>query len=330
MTAAVRTDAHVYLVRGDDPSLVRDAVVEVVGALVGERDRVLTVEEVQGDDFELGVVVDAARTPPFLSDRRVLVVRDAGRFGSADAVAPLVTYLADPLPTTALVLVWGSGRIPKPLTEAVNRAGGVQVDTAPGRDQRGWVAEHLAESGLRFDNAARQRIMSRLGEDVARLRGILETLESAFGPGARLGEDDVAPYLGEAGVRAPYEFTDAIDRGDIPLALDRLHRMLEAGERHSLQVMATLHFHFWRMLALDGADVASEREAAELLAMDPRRSTYPAKKALQQVRRLGHDRIARAVRLLGQADLDLRGAKAWPDHLVMEVLVARLAALARR
>ena len=55
----------------------------------------------------------------------------------------------------------------------------------------------------------------------------------------------------------------------------------------------------------------------------------PAKKALGQTRRLGHDRIVRAIDLLAEADLDLRGGKAWPDHLVLEVLVARLATMSR-
>jgi DNA polymerase-3 subunit delta len=329
--AAVHADAPVYLVRGDDPSLVRDVVVEIVDTLVGGRDRSLTVEEIEGDEYEMATVVDAAQTPPFLSDRRVVVVRDLGRrFTSADSVGPIVGYLADPLVSTALVLAWGGERVPKPLVEAVKRAGGAEVDTAPGRDQKGWVAEHLAESGLRLDAEARQLVASTLGEDLARLRSILETLEATFGPGARLGADEVAPYLGDAGALAPWELTDAIDKGDIPLALDRLHRLLDAGERHPLVVMATLHGHFGRMLTLDGANVAGEREAAGLLGMDPRRSTFPVRKALSQVRRLGHDRVARAIRLLAQADLDLRGAKAWPDHLVMEVLVARLAALSRR
>jgi hypothetical protein len=39
--------------------------------------------------------------------------------------------------------------------------------------------------------------------------------------------------------------------------------------------------------------------------------------------------VVRAVELLAGADLDLRGGKAWPDDLVLEVLVARLARLAR-
>ncbi|MGH9117385.1 MAG: DNA polymerase III subunit delta [Acidimicrobiales bacterium] len=324
------SDAPVFLVRGGDASLVRDAVIGLVDSLVGERDRALTVEDISGDDYELASVVDAAQTPPFLADRRVVVARDAGRFGSADAVAPLVGYLDDPLPTTRLVLVWGSGRVPKPLTDAVRRVGGVDIDPSPGRDQRGWVAEQLGDSGLRLDADARRLIATTLGEDVARLRGIIETLEATFGPGARLGVDEIAPYLGESGALAPWELTDAIDGGDIPAALDRLHRRIGPGGWHALQVMATLHNHVGRMLALDGADVASDREAAQLLGMDPKRSVFPARKAVQQARRLGHDRISRAVQLLAHADLDLRGAKDWPDHLVLEVLVARLAALAPR
>ena len=59
-------------------------------------------------------------------------------------------------------------------------------------------------------------------------------------------------------------------------------------------------------------------------------STFPARKALQQSRRLGTERVRRAVELLAAADLDLRGVTAWPEETVMEVLVARLAHLSRR
>jgi DNA polymerase III subunit delta len=80
-------------------------------------------------------------------------------------------------------------------------------------------------------------------------------------------------------------------------------------------------------LALDGADVRTEKDAAALLGM--KGSTFPARKALETARRLGSDRIAQAVQLVARADLDLRGARAWPPELVLEVLVARLARLSR-
>ena len=92
--------------------------------------------------------------------------------------------------------------------------------------------------------------------------------------------------------------------------------------------MATLTSHYQRMLRLDGARVANETEAAALLGM--KGSTFPAKKAMKQARRLGSERLAAAIRLLAAADADLRGLTAVPAEAVLEVLVGRLARLAGR
>ena len=81
-------------------------------------------------------------------------------------------------------------------------------------------------------------------------------------------------------------------------------------------------------MRLDGAGVAGDKEAAEILGM--KGSTFPAKKALQQSRKLGTERLTRAIDLLAAADLQLRGTVEWPPELVMEVLVARLANLSGR
>jgi DNA polymerase-3 subunit delta len=92
--------------------------------------------------------------------------------------------------------------------------------------------------------------------------------------------------------------------------------------------MATLHSHYARMLRLDGAGARSEKEAAEVLGL--RGSTFPAKKALNGARALGSPGVRRAITLLAESDLALRGAQAWSNELVMEVLVARLARSRRR
>lgn len=318
-----------FLVRGDDPSLVRDAVRRLVDELVGDEDRTLAVDEHAGEDYECGALADAAQTPPFLTALRVVVGRELHRF-KVDELAPLVTYLADPLPTTALVLVWESGAVPKGLLDAVRKSGGEVVDTSPGRsarDQRAWLADRVAESGVRVDKAAVELIATTLGEDLDRLAGLLATLRSTYGD-APIRRDDVEPYLGGAGGVAPWELTDAIDRGDIGGAVDRLHRLLGGGDRHPMVVLAALHTHVQRLLALDGAGVRSDKEAAELLGL--KGSTFPAKKAMEQARRLGYAKVRRAVELVAQADVDLRGVKDWPPELVLEVLVARLAALGGR
>ncbi len=332
---AVRTDAPVYLVRGDDDVILRDAARELIHRLLGDLDAGLAVEDMGRERFQvtdgsepsITPLVQAAQTPPFLTDRRVVVGRDLEVFTRAEQVAPLVAYIEDPLPTTSLVLVWAQGRVPRSLTDALRAHGGEQVDTSPGRKIAAWVEEQLRDARLQVDRPGTELLVRWLGDDPQRLVGLDATLVGAFGEGARLGVEDIEPFLGEGGGVPPWELTDALDRGDIATALGKLRRMLDGGGRHPLVVMATLHGHYARMLQLDGAPVRGEKDAAELLGI--RGSTFPARKALQQARRLGHDRIVDAVSLLAAADLDLRGAKAWPEDLVLEVLVARLARLAR-
>lgn len=319
----------VHLITGDDESLLLAAVSDLVHHLVGDGDRSLMVDEFDDDDYEVGAVVDAAQTPPFLTEHRVVVARGVGRF-SADDVAPLVNYLGDPLPSTELVLVAGGGRLAKALTDAVKKTGGLITDTAPparARERGGWFEDQVTAAGLKLDQPALTLLASWLGEDAGRVQGILETLASAYGDTRTLKVVDVEPFLGEAGGVPPWDLTDAIDRGDTTKSLLLLHRMMRAGERHPLQVMAILHSQYTKLLTLDGANANDESAAAAVLGIKP---GFPAKKALDQYRKLGNSGVVRAIGLLAQADLDLRGAKEWPDELIMEVLVARLSRLSRR
>ena len=318
-----------YLVRGSDEVAVGDAVRSLVAELVGTGDPGLVVEDLAGDEYDIRDVVDAAQTPPFLTDRRVVVARGVGRFSTSD-VAPLVAYLADPLPTTALVLVGGGGQLARSLVDAVRKVGHVlDADVPGGRGRSAWLADRLREGPVKLDAAAAAAVSDHLGEDLSRLPGLLDTMAAAYGHGARLGVAEVMPYLGQAGSVAPWELTDAIDRGDTAAALAHLHRLLGAGGRHPLVILASLHTHFTRMLRLEGAtDVTDERSAATALGLTG--STFPAKKALQQSRRLGYAGISRAIRLLSDADLALKGTIDWPAELVLEILVARLAEDGRR
>lgn len=316
----------VFLVTGDDAVLSSAAVSELVHRLVGDGERSLMVDDFDGDDVEVRAIVDAAQTPPFLTERRVVIARGIGRF-TADDVGPLVALLGDLLPTTELVLVTGGGRLPKSLSDAIKRAGADTIDSAPpskARDRAGWFEDQVAAAGLRLDAHALDRLNRWLGEDAGRVAGILDTLASAYGSGHLLRLADVEPFLGEAGGVPPWELTDAIDKGDAAGALRALERMMGGGDRHPLQVMAILHGNYTRLLALDGSGARDEASAAVAMGIKP---GFPARKALDQYRKLGGPKVVRAIGLLAQADLDLRGAKDWPESLVMEVLVARLARL---
>jgi DNA polymerase III subunit delta len=316
--------ASSYLVRGDDPALVAQEARQLVADVVGERDHALVVEEVgggPGDDIDVGAIVDACLTPPFLIDQRVVVVRDAGRLLTGDAPR-LVEVVQNPLPTTVLVLVAGGGTVPAPLVKAVQAAGQVlDVATGKPKDRQSWLHEHVRGAPVTLERDALALLADHVGEDLGRVEGLLAALAAAYGEGATITAEDLAPYLGERGTVPRYQLTDAIDRGEPGQALRILHRMLDSGALVPVQVLATLHGHFSNMLVLDGGDVAGERDAAAILGSAP----FVAKKALEQSRRLGSTRIAEAINLIAKADLDVRGASGLDPVMVVEILVARLA-----
>jgi DNA polymerase-3 subunit delta len=353
------SDEPVQVVRGDDPILRDDEVARLVDELLAGEPRLYALEdftiagrrraasssggddEADGDDDSGGEaapvfrqIMTALESPPFMTSRRVVVVRDIGA-AVADQASLLADYVAQPLDGVFLVLVYGGGRVVAALDKAL-KAAGVPVH-GPSSEKTDDVLTHsLHEAELKLSADARQAVVAHLGDDAGRVPELVALLESTFGAGSSLDRDDVAPYLGESGTVAPYVLTNAIDAGDSATALDTLQRLLRATSarnprpQHPLQVMGMLNRHYESLLRIDSPDVHGRADAARVLGI----KEYPAGLRLAAAQRLGTRGLTEAIGHLAQADLDLRGGiagrRAIPAETVVELLVARLAALSRR
>lgn len=339
-----------YLVKSADPVLRSRAAQVLIDELAGEEDRSLVVEEFTvpakargGNDDEAGpapdegarvpvvsAVMNAAQSPPFMTSQRIVVVRDFEQL-SADEAAPLAALLADPLETTVFVFVGGGGRAPKSLLDALKDAEVVGPDSEKTSDV---LAAELERVDLELDSDAARAATQRLGDDAGRAAALVDVLAAAFGPGVTLGAADVEPYLGEAGSVPVFQLTNAIEEGQVAGALailDRLLRVTSARQpkpMHPLQILGMLQSRYRKLLRVDDPSIGTVAEAHA--ALGGKGSTFPAKKALEASRALGSDGLRRAIDSLHRADLDLKGASAMPEDAVLEVLVARLAALHAR
>lgn len=330
----------VQVFSGSDEVLLDKAVRDAAKAALGDQPADFALAELTEADYNvdeqysIAPLVDAAQTPPMLTDRRVVIGQHLARFSTGDSVEPLVGYLSNPLDSTHLILVWSKGPalnkrvggLPKKLTEALKGLG-VQVTKTDvnQRESGAWIDQQLKDLGVSLDGQARRLLGEHLGDNVNRLVGIGRALLAAHGPGTKLGVDEIAPFLGSAGDVPPWDLTDAIANGDIPTSLSTCRRMVHGGERHPLAILSSLTNHYARMAQLDGAPVRGEKDAAAYLGV--KGSSYPVKKAMQQARRMGPGNVKRAWGLLAEADLDLRGGTATEAEQVLEVLVARLARL---
>jgi DNA polymerase III subunit delta len=340
-----------YLVKAGDPVLRSRAVHELVDELLEGEDRTLVVEEytvpakrgANADDGEstratapddsapplpvVAAILNAAQSPPFMTSKRIVVVHDYEQL-NADEAAPVAQLFDDHLDTTFLVFVSGGGRAPKSIADALKGAETVGPESEKTTDV---LAAELERAEVKLSKDAARSVTERLGEDAGRATGLVDVLAAAFGPGAELSADQIEPYLGEAGAVPMFQLTNAIEDGKIASALSVLHRLLtvtsarQPKPMHPLQVLGLLSSRYRKLLALDDPAIRTTKDAHA--ALGGKGSTYPAQKALEATSALGFDGLRRAVDSLHQADLDLKGASAMPEDAVLEVLVARLAAL---
>ena len=322
---------------GTDPVMVYDALRNVIHDALGDLDPNFALEDFTAKDVAVSSsesvasrIVEALHTPPFLVERRVVVVRDAQSL-LASEVSAITNWLASPSPDVVLIVAVVGTKANK-LVKASHQVIEVNVSSRA-QDRAGFVSTKLDDYGVNVERATSQLIAEQIGDDVARVDSLARTLRTIYGS-APLTYEQIQPYLGDAGGVPEWDLTDAIDVGNAAKAITVARRMLDSKGRVGLQIVNMLQRHYLRMARLEGSGVRSDEEAAALLGIN----RYPAGKSLRVAQRIGAQRIATAVHMITNADLDLKGGADFggkdlntdldvTELTVIEVLVARLARL---
>ena len=323
------------MIVGTDPTMVYDAVHNVITDALGDLDPSFALQDFTAKDVtKSGAesvtrrVMEALNTPPFLVARRVVVVRDAQSL-VADEVADVLAWMGSPAPDVVLVLAVVGTKAHK-LVKAAASVVEVNVSSRSA-DRVSFVETKLAEYRVTIDHATAARIAEQLGDDMARVDALARTLQTIYGS-APLNFSHIEPYLGDAGDVPEWDLTDAVDSGDATKAIVVARRMLDSKGRAGLQIVNILQRHYLRMAKLEGSGVRGQDDAGALLGI----KGFPAQKSLQMSQRLGTERIATAVHWITDADVALKGGVSYggkdldtdmdvTELTVIEILVARLA-----
>ena len=246
----------VYLVAGDDERQ-KSALALAAGEMIEEGLRAFNVERLYATDKSTTpqAVVDAARTLPMIAPRRIVIViaaekmlvpkrgRAAGEDGDesdGDGVEVLIDYLADPLPTTTLILVCSAGdqpdAIPLPknlrITKALAKAAAVVTCSGldGGASPAQWVQARAKEAGLDMDRAAVARLLEAAGGDPGRVRADVEKLLLFAAGAGRITLEHVAAVTGTGTAHTDdWALVRAIEQGNAAAALRELASALDHG-----------------------------------------------------------------------------------------------------
>jgi DNA polymerase-3 subunit delta len=269
----------------------------------------------------LALALAAARTLPMFAKRRLVVGRGVDLLKS-DELADLPAYVADPNPSTVLVLTAEKldGRL-KPFV-ALRKAGFVhEFPRLRDRELPSWIAREASARKIAIDSDGAQALAEAAGPDLGRLAQALEQLALYVGQGGRIRRADVEELVAETRERGVFELTKAIGEGNTARALGLLGNMLANREpplRIQFMLVRQLR-QIWRAKEL-AATNAPRNEIAAAVGIAP----FFLDDVLVPARRMSAAALERSFRRLYQSDRTLKSARIDPDLFIAR-LVRQLA-----
>lgn len=233
--------APVYYIGGDD-ELRKDELIEaIVAKAVPPEVRSFNVDTRSAADLTGESLHALIETPPMLAERRAVVVRGLDQWRkNAKPWDVLHKYLANPSPTTVLVLVQGAGEA---LDAAVaGKAQSAASGTLDSEELLAWVAERARRGGITLGDDAAHHLVVTVGSDTTQLAAELDKLAAAHGDRPVTAED-VAQMVGVRHGETQNDWIDAVARRDTRKALALLDIVLPQSGVSGVRLVAALGTH---------------------------------------------------------------------------------------
>lgn len=270
-------------------------------------------------------MINAANTMPFLSERRLVVVRNVDKLDVA-GLEKLAGYAKDPAPYTCLVLVAAKIAKNSKLYRAAAATGVAYEYAAPKRNEyASEVVKLLRERGKTMAMPTAQLLVDVVGRDLRRLDIEAAKLATYVGDEEHISPDDVRAVASATAEASVFELSDAVGERDVTRAMRVLRRLLDAGET-PLGVEAMLARH---VRALIGARALADRGVSpDAMAPEIGMSPWQARNAAKQASRYEPKELIAALSGLAAAEEEMKTSPT-DAGLVIERWIVKTAGAAR-
>ncbi len=312
------TDAKpVYVLNGKDSRLRDEARRRIVAQLIGDADPQMCLGTFDSD-AALVEILDELRTLPFLAPHRVVIVRNADAFISANREG-LEKYLDAPATAGTLILMVDSLDSRTRFAKKLSTVGEVvDCSTPTGAQLTNWIRDYVKNDGKKIDNNTAALLVQFIGENLADLTNELEKLLAYTTDRPEITPDDLTAIVTATHAPEAFELSNAITCGDLKRALGVLNSaLLKRGTEFML--LGELAWHIRRALQVQQKIEAGDNPQ---FAMKAARVFYGQREFADMLKRRSRAKLQKDMRRLIAADLGMKsglGARPAMQQLVTEL-----------
>ena len=307
----------IYLFHGEEQLLMEEAISKLA-ELVAPDDDAWNKEVLRGDEISPAEAAAAGQNMGFFSSRRLIIIRDipwlnkksadtaeketTSKEKTADPLAPLTAYAADPNPDSILVLTMhNSPDKRRKLVQIIAKTGRV-VEFAPlkGGEREIWLKNYFKKCGKVIDNAAISYICLNCGGGLAQLKLESDKLILYAQNTSAITKEMAEQVISKSSLSGIFDMTDAAAAKKAAEACAIYRELLLHGEAEQ-KILAMLATQYRNMLAIKDVTQRGEspREAAAMLSIHP----FVAEKCAQAARRYSIGQLIKALDILLAADI---------------------------
>ncbi|MBE2272221.1 MAG: DNA polymerase III subunit delta [Anaerolinea sp.] len=332
MTKSPSASPTFYVFHGDDDLRVEEEVTKLRAKISTAPNAELNTAEFDGTQTPISEILGAAMAYPFLSDKRLVVVRDllawVTRKGAGETGKKAVEALLDALPALpdwTRLIFWEREKLSdsnKLLKLAQTDPHGFEKVYIVPKDSTEWILKRAREVyNAEIEPAAAVALASVTGTDLRGADNELLKLIVYVNGEHPIRESDVAlltPYVAEANT---FQMVDALAEGRGKAALTYLYRLLEQQE-DPFSILGMINRQFRLLLmARDHLDRGgSPKEIGSALSVHP----FVGEKLAKQSRAFTGAQLEKIYRSLQDYDVKIKTGQI-EAGLALDLLFAGLA-----
>jgi len=305
--------APVYFLHGEEPYYIDLVTDQIEKNALDEAAKGFNQVVVYGKDVKVIDVLNHARRFPMMSDRQVVIVKEAQNIqdlGKSEGEQHLIKYLQNPLPSTILVLAHKHKTLDKrkSLFLSLDKHAVVLTSNKLYDNQvPEWIREYFSERQIDITDKAVFMLAENIGNNLERLSNEIEKMLINFKEKVKVDEHIIQKYIGISKDYNMFELQKAIAYREISRA-NKIVSYFESNPKANpaIPVIATLFSFFSKLLIIYTARDKSEVGVATALRVN----RFFVKDYLIAAGKYPYFQTLNIIHALRHADLQSKGVNA--------------------
>lgn len=316
--------APLYVLHGEEGYFI-DELIKDFENILSEDEKSFNQYILYAPQVEAPQIIDICRRYPMMADRQVVIVKEC-QSGHIDMLDKLVKYVAEPSPTTTLVLCSrGATMKGRELMAAIKKSDAVIFESKKISEYQlgSNISSYINGRGLNVQPKALEMLKEYIGSNLDRMYNELDKLIGILGQGATVTPESIELHIGVSKEYNAFELVDALATKNVGKAV-RIVKYFRANPKAVPTVMATAAiFSFFSDLLITYFEKdKSERGLMQALKL---KSTFQLKRFNAARQRYNAFQVIEVIRAIRHFDAQTKGiGSRRNEYDLMEELVFRI------